>query len=110
MSKKLPFNQPKNGVCSKKIADYLISQGFERKCQYGFNKEFDTHYWRFYIAYGQACVTIGINKSQTSHANVFFPYKWVLASNLVLVKRLLKETIALAVHELNKEPVSVGLV
>lgn len=102
MSKQQTIQQAeKRNVCSLKIADYLLSEGFVRRDDFSFEKDFPNFYVGLFITSDEANVTIG------TEGNVWFPYQWVLANNAMLVKRLIKEAVTLALHKIKKQPISL---
>ena len=107
MSKQMSSN---SGFPSKKIFNYLTAEGFKSEPPFVFKKETTEYELKFYIAHGKAHVTVYINATDTTAANVFFPFQWVLANKLILVKWLVKEAVSFALHELREAPVATGSV
>jgi hypothetical protein len=112
MSKKVLINKKisDNGICSKNISDYLLSNGFIANSPYSFSNVSQFYDLSFRIHYGMASVKIEFKPNTINVKYVIFPYQRVLAINLVFVKRLVKESVLLAVYELSKKPIGICLV
>ena len=112
MSKKKSVNKKisDNGVCSKSISDYLLSNGFIADSPYSFIIIKPFYDINLRIRYEMASVRIEFKPNTINAEDVLFPYCRVLALNLGFVKRLVKEAVMLAIYELSKKPIGVSLV